>query len=201
MLIVNVTYIMIILFFLIVLYLKLTFGFDCIMKCEGIEKEVKWHNFVSLFVTSLILWKQNSILCCVCTSLAITFRAFIWSKWTIQPVGTHYRIFIEVLELEMILVIIFSFVDFTLLCGILDTSFWISQSSLGSRWRFKLAILCLPCFPLPGETPFIWWAFVKYCLWREFYSVAKMENSDFVHMCIFMGGHWDQWFLKAFSGS
>ena len=157
------------------------------MKCEGIEKEVKRHNFASFLALLLYYGKQNSNLCCVCTSLAITFWAFICSKWTTQPVGTHYRIFIEVLELEMILVIVFSFVDFTLFCGILDTSFWISQSSLGSRWWFKLAILCLPCFPLPRKTPLILWAFVKYCLWREFYPVAKMEKLWFCPYVNFHG--------------
>ena len=50
-----------------------------------------------------------------------------------QPVDTRYRLFIGGLELEMILVIIFSFVDFTLFYGILNTSFQLSQSSLGSR--------------------------------------------------------------------
>ena len=59
MLIVSVTYIMIILFFLIVFYLKLTFGFDYIMKCEGIEKELKWH-LLYYGNLSLILWKYIS---------------------------------------------------------------------------------------------------------------------------------------------
>ena len=59
MLIVSVTYILIILFFLIVFYLKLTFGFDYIMKCEGIEKELKWH-LLYYGNLSLILWKYIS---------------------------------------------------------------------------------------------------------------------------------------------